>query len=70
MISEHKNTKKGLIEIVDSDKVFDVFITDMFLPDSSGRELVKLVQKNSQILEFILGVGILQRKITSGITPY
>ena len=70
MISEHKNTKKGLIEIVDSDKVFDVFITDMFLPDTSGRELVKLVQKNSQILEFILGVGILQRKITSGITPY
>ena len=44
MITEHTSTKQGLIEILDSNKVFDIFITDMILPDISGREAVKLVQ--------------------------
>jgi PAS domain S-box-containing protein len=41
--TQHTNTKKGLINILDSDQVFDVFITDMILPDISGREAVQLV---------------------------
>ena len=43
LITEHTNTKKGLIKILDSEQVFDVFITDMILPDISGREAVQLV---------------------------
>jgi len=44
VITEHADNKVDLINILDSDKVFDIFITDMILPDISGREAVKLVQ--------------------------
>ncbi len=44
VITKHANSKIGLMEILESDNVFDVFITDMILPDISGREAVKLVQ--------------------------
>ena len=44
VITQHASSKIGLIEILESEKIFDVFITDMILPDISGREAVQLVQ--------------------------
>jgi CheY-like chemotaxis protein len=42
--TKHTNNKVGLMKILSSDHVFDVFITDMILPDISGREAVELVK--------------------------
>ncbi|MEH6386057.1 MAG: ATP-binding protein [Colwellia sp.] len=42
--TQHTNNKVGLMKILSSDHVFDVFITDMILPDISGREAVELVK--------------------------
>lgn len=39
------NTKEELISILDSGKSFDVFITDMILPDLTGREAVNMVKE-------------------------
>jgi len=44
VITQHADNKIDLINILESDKVFDIFITDMILPDISGRQAVKLVQ--------------------------
>lgn len=44
VITQHADNKVDLIRILESDQVFDVFITDMILPDISGREAVKLVK--------------------------
>ncbi len=38
------NNKKQLIENMDKDIIFDMFITDMILPDLSGKEAVKMVK--------------------------
>jgi PAS domain S-box-containing protein len=45
VINEYASSKKALINILASEKVFDVFITDMILPDISGREAVQLVKR-------------------------
>lgn len=38
------NTKKQLLAQLDNDASFDIFITDMILPDLTGREAVQIVQ--------------------------
>jgi len=45
VITQHAVNKPELIEIINSNQHFDVFITDMILPDISGRQAVALVQK-------------------------
>jgi signal transduction histidine kinase/PAS domain-containing protein len=45
VIAEHVNNKDDLIKVLASEQVFDVFITDMILPDITGREAVQLVQE-------------------------
>lgn len=42
-ITNHVSSKNELITILSSDKHYDVFITDMILPDVSGREATELV---------------------------
>ncbi len=42
--TESVHSKDSLVEMLASDKHFDVFITDMILPDISGRDAVTLVQ--------------------------
>jgi signal transduction histidine kinase/CheY-like chemotaxis protein/PAS domain-containing protein len=44
VIAEHIDNKNDLIKILESEKYFDYFITDMILPDISGREAVELVK--------------------------
>jgi signal transduction histidine kinase len=38
------NNKEQLIEVINSDATFDIFITDMILPDLSGKEAVSMVK--------------------------
>jgi len=38
------NNKEELIDVINSDEYFDIFITDMILPDLSGREAVNMVK--------------------------
>ncbi|MBA6353083.1 ATP-binding protein [Colwellia sp. BRX9-1] len=42
--TEHTNNKMGLMNILATEQPFDIFITDMILPDISGREAVELVK--------------------------
>lgn len=44
VITQHIDTKSGLVNVLSSENVFDMFITDMILPDISGREAVALVK--------------------------
>ncbi|NQZ22743.1 MAG: PAS domain S-box protein [Colwellia sp.] len=44
VIAQHTDNKIDLIKILASDQNFDYFITDMILPDISGREAVELVK--------------------------
>lgn len=39
------NNKEQLIERINSDVIFDIFITDMILPDLSGKEAVNMVKE-------------------------
>jgi PAS domain S-box-containing protein len=41
--TEYVSTKLQLIDALNSDQYFDMFITDMILPDTSGREATNLV---------------------------
>jgi len=41
------NNKEQLIEKINSDIIFDIFITDMILPDLSGKEAVIMVKEKS-----------------------
>ncbi|GLX76817.1 hypothetical protein tinsulaeT_01570 [Thalassotalea insulae] len=43
--TEYVQSKESLLKVLACDCVFDVFITDMILPDISGREAVELVQE-------------------------
>jgi len=45
VITQHAVNKPELIEIINNNQHFDVFITDMILPDISGRQAVTLVQE-------------------------
>jgi PAS domain S-box-containing protein len=44
VLTTYVTTKEELMSALASDEVFDVFITDMILPDMSGREGVSLVK--------------------------
>lgn len=44
VIATHVTSKAGLVDMLASDEQFDIFITDMILPDISGREAVNLVK--------------------------
>jgi len=44
VVAQHTDNKIDLIKILASDQYFDFFITDMILPDISGREAVELVK--------------------------
>lgn len=44
VITQYTDNKIDLISILETDQVFDIFITDMILPDISGREAVHLVK--------------------------
>ena len=44
-ITKHISNKKSLLDCLASEVVFDVFITDMILPDISGREAADLVKR-------------------------
>jgi PAS domain S-box-containing protein len=44
VIAQHTDNKIDLIKILASEQSFDFFITDMILPDISGREAVELVK--------------------------
>ena len=44
VLTTYVTTKEELMSTLASDEVFDVFITDMILPDMSGREGVSLVK--------------------------
>jgi PAS domain S-box-containing protein len=44
LITQHADNKVDLIKILASEQPFDIFITDMILPDISGREAVELVK--------------------------
>lgn len=47
------NTREELVAVLDSDKTFDIFITDMVLPDLTGKEAVKMVTaKFSEIIVY------------------
>lgn len=39
------NTKKELLQVLECEQEYDIFITDMILPDISGREAVELVKE-------------------------
>ena len=41
--TQHVSTKEALVERLNSSQAYDVFITDMILPDISGREATQLV---------------------------
>jgi PAS domain S-box-containing protein len=43
--TQHAVNKPGLIEKIQKNEHFDVFITDMILPDISGRQAVELVKE-------------------------
>lgn len=42
-ITNHVTNKEALVNLLGTDQKFDIFITDMILPDISGREAVELV---------------------------
>jgi len=42
-LTKHISTKDELLSVLDKEQPFDIFITDMILPDISGREAVELV---------------------------
>lgn len=42
-IADHVTSKEALNNVLSSEKTYDIFITDMILPDISGREAVELV---------------------------
>ena len=44
VIANHITSKSSLLSTLAGDEVFDIFITDMILPDMSGREAVDLVK--------------------------
>jgi PAS domain S-box-containing protein len=43
-VTRYTTNKASLVQLLDSDYSFDIFITDMILPDISGREAVELVK--------------------------
>lgn len=38
------SNKEELVEVLNSEKIFDIFLTDMIMPDLSGREAVDMVK--------------------------
>lgn len=44
-ITVHVASKKQLFEVLDNKQPFDIFITDMVMPDLSGREAVEVVKE-------------------------